>query len=172
MFYLVVGVGWNCSFNLHTDKTDCVSIKVNEQQVHRAALPLCRDIESVFLLPALTLAVLDEGQFNELVFHEGSPHQLQENQNFFFLTANILSLFSTLILLTLKLCVYLHGDCVCEQGNTLHGLVSTAATTSPHRHTGWDKEVVCLPRQLPPNLHQSVPWLAAAPRVHLQPPPH
>lgn len=91
---------------------------------------------------------------------------------FFFLTANILSLFSTLILLTLKLCVYLHGDCVCEQGNTLHGLVSTAATTSPHRHTGWDKEVVCLPRQLPPNLHQSVPWLAAAPRVHLQPPPH
>lgn len=28
MSYLVVGVGWNCSFNLHTDKRVSASIKV------------------------------------------------------------------------------------------------------------------------------------------------
>lgn len=72
----------------------------------------------------------------------------------------------------MSLCVYLHGDSVCERGNTLQGLVSTAATTSSHRHAGWDKEMVRLTWQLPPNLHQSVPRLTAAPRINLQPPPH
>ena len=67
---------------------------------------------------------------------------------------------------------YLHGECVRERGHTLQGLVGTAAATSPHRHTGRDKEVVGLPRQLPPNLHQTVPRLTPAPRIHLEPPPH
>lgn len=33
-----------------------------------------------FLLPAVTLAVLDEGQLSELVLHKGRPHQLHTGQ--------------------------------------------------------------------------------------------
>lgn len=67
---------------------------------------------------------------------------------------------------------YLHGECVCERGNTLQGLVRATAATAPHRHAGRDEEVVGLPRQLLPHLHQGVPGLAAAPGVNLQPAPH
>lgn len=90
--------------------------------------------------------------------------------------SNVISLSPAFIIYTVAgkdlECVYLHGECVCEQGNTLQGLVSTAATTPPHRHAGRDEEMVRLPRQLPPNLHQSVPRLTATPRINLQPPPH
>jgi len=93
--------------------------------------------------------------------------------------SNIISLFPTLILYTeagicvcVCVCAYFHGECVCERRNTLQGLISTAATTSPHRHTGWDEEMVRLRRQLPPNLHQSVPRLTGAARINLQPPAH
>lgn len=68
--------------------------------------------------------------------------------------------------------VYLHGECVRERRNTLQGLISAAAATSPHRDAGRDEEMVRLPRQLPPDLHQSVPRLAAAARINLQPPAH
>lgn len=67
---------------------------------------------------------------------------------------------------------YLHGEGVSERGNTLQRFVGTAATTSPQWYAGWDKEMVSLPWQLPPNLHQCVPGLAAAAGIHFQPPPH
>lgn len=80
--YLVVGVGWNCSFNLCTGKTDASAGRgsdINDQRTTGApcisTCCMCTDIH-VFLLPALTLAVLDKGQLDELVFHEGGPHQL------------------------------------------------------------------------------------------------
>lgn len=120
------------------------------------------------LLPALTLAVLDERQLNELMFHEGRSHQLHTEQKIF---RHHLSNINHLQCVY-SVCVYLHGECVCERRNTLQGLVSTAASTSPHRHAGWDEEMVRLPRQLPPNLHQSVPRLTATPWVNLQPSPH
>lgn len=73
----MVGVGWNCGFNLFTDKTEGVSIKVkskvNKRQVHHASPSVC-------LLPALTLTVLDEGQFNELRFLKGHSHQLHRDK--------------------------------------------------------------------------------------------
>lgn len=67
---------------------------------------------------------------------------------------------------------YLHGECVRECWHTLQGLVRTAATTSPHRHAGGDKEMVGLLWQLPPHLHQGVPRFTSTPWIHLQPPPH
>lgn len=75
MCYLVVGVGWKLSFNLHTDTTDGVSIKV--QGGHSTTcIPCISEHRLCVLLPALTLAVLDERQLNELMFHEGGSHQL------------------------------------------------------------------------------------------------
>lgn len=38
------------------------------------------DEHRLFLLPALTLAVLDKRQLNDLVFHKGGPHQLRMEQ--------------------------------------------------------------------------------------------
>lgn len=83
MWYLIVGNGWSCSFTLYRN-TDWVS--VNNRCVCR-----CTDNENtptwrcvcvciIGWLPALTLAVLHEGQFDEFMFHEGSPHQLHEDQ--------------------------------------------------------------------------------------------
>lgn len=71
--YLGVGVGRNCSFNLQRESMDYFSVKVMTQHLHH----IFTHSERLVLLPALTLAVLDEGHLNELVSHEGGSHQLR-----------------------------------------------------------------------------------------------
>lgn len=70
--YLGVGVGRNCSFNLRRESVDYFSGKAMTQHLHH----IFTHSERVVLLPALTLAVLDEGQLNELMSHERGSHQL------------------------------------------------------------------------------------------------
>lgn len=67
---------------------------------------------------------------------------------------------------------YLHGERVRERGNTLQGFIGAAASASPQRNAGRHEEMVRLPRQLLPDLHQRVPGLAAAPGINLQPATH
>lgn len=69
--YLGVGVGWNCSFNLHRESMDYLSVRW-----WHSIYTIFWHSEGVVLLPALTLAVLDEGQLNELMSHERGSHQL------------------------------------------------------------------------------------------------
>lgn len=163
--YLVVGVGWSGSLNLHKDTTDGVS--KNQKKVQwgcdTAVVP-----RAVDLLPALTLAVLDEGQLDELVLHVGGPHQLRTDQKM-----NCSGqLLGTEAVKFACLGRYLHGERVREQGDALQGLVGAATAASPQRHAGWDEKTMRLAGQLPPHLHQGVPRLASTSRVHLQPPPH
>lgn len=91
------------------------------------------------LLPALTLAVLDEGQLNELMFHEGGSHQLHTHQG---KNRVILQTFSALIIScsTLKqvgfcvlVCAYTSMVIVCVSKGT-HSMASSAQQP-PHRFT-------------------------------------
>lgn len=92
-------------------------------------------------LPALTLAVLDEGQLNELMFHEGGSHQLHTHQKHIknHVKLQTSSHFSTLIIYRSALkqvgiqCAYTSMVSVCVSKGT-HSMASSAQQP-PHRLT-------------------------------------
>ncbi len=69
-------------------------------------------------------------------------------------------------------CVYLHYKCVCLWRHTLQCLIGAAASTAAQRYTRRDEEVMCLPRELPPNFHQRLSGMTSASLIHIQPPHH
>lgn len=92
----------------------------------------CAQTLKVFLLPALTLAVLDKGQLNELMLHEGGPHQLHTDQRILSLSTHILSRFH----------LSGFGVCVCMDTSMVSVCVSegthsraSSAQQPPHRLT-------------------------------------